>query len=203
MPKVSSTRKLISLENLHKFKRTAKSYVIQQQPKYHRYQWRKQYPQQQYQQSSSQSYCPSNNQNQNRSSQLLLLPPPSNHKRPHNDSSHTGHLLRNQSSIFDLNTRLFKPWQTIRLAPFFHNWAHITKDSWILNIIQFGYHLESAEFPPLGHVKFTSFDPVLGEEILTLLKKMLFDKHHHGTYQTVSTPVTSQYQKRMAGSDPF
>ena len=44
------------LENLHKSKKTAKSYSIQQQPKYGKFQWRSKYPQQTFQQSTSQAY---------------------------------------------------------------------------------------------------------------------------------------------------
>ena len=47
----------------------------------------------------------------------------------------------------------------------------ITQDTWVLNIINSGYRLEFIELPPLGQVNPTSFDPVLEEEILTLLQK--------------------------------
>ena len=50
-----------NLEELHKMKKTAKSYSIQQQPKYNKYQWRKPYHQYLH---SAQPYKSLKNQNQ-------------------------------------------------------------------------------------------------------------------------------------------
>ena len=57
------------MENLHKIKKIAKSYTIQQQPKYQKYLRHKPYNQQQYQPSSSQTYRSFKQQSTPRSSQ--------------------------------------------------------------------------------------------------------------------------------------
>ena len=64
------------MENLHKIKKTAKSYTIQQQPKYQRYQWPKPYKQQQFQPSFSQAYGFSKQHGNPRSSQTSSAAPP-------------------------------------------------------------------------------------------------------------------------------
>ena len=65
---------------------------------------------------------------------------------------------------------IFRKDLTTRLHAFLQNWMNITNDSWVLNIIQFGYQLEFTEYPPLGQVKHTSFDPALEEDVLSLLQ---------------------------------
>ena len=69
-----------------------------------------------------------------------------------------------------LQPRLFVSPQA-RLAPFLKIWNLITKDTWVLSIVQFFYCLKFTKFPPIGHIKRTSYAPALEEEILSLLQK--------------------------------
>ena len=86
--------------------------------------------------------------------------------------SPTVHLPRKQSIIFDSPTTLHAPpHPQTRLAKFLPNWSLITDDKWVLDIIQFGYRLEFIELPPLGHIRYSKFDPTLQEEIHSLLQK--------------------------------
>ncbi|XP_078241458.1 uncharacterized protein LOC144586699 [Pogona vitticeps] len=159
-----------NLENLHKSKKTAKSYSIQPQSKPTKFQWRSRY--------ATQTY-----QNHLRVPTILivanllivLLRPPlplllSNHNHL-TRSSLTKHLERNRNSTFDFLTTTPSICHTTHLSPYLHNWTLITQDNWVLSIINSSYCLEFIELPPLGQVNPTSFNPVLEEEILTLLQK--------------------------------
>ena len=88
-------------------------------------------------------------------------------------------LPRNQNSTFDFHAPSSIDSPDTHLAPFYQNWANITKDTWVLSIIQFGYQLESVELPPLEHIKFTSFNTILEEEVLTFLRKQAVQQVPH------------------------
>ncbi|XP_078243361.1 uncharacterized protein LOC144587247 [Pogona vitticeps] len=102
----------------------------------------------------------------------LLLSDPNRPVR----GSPSKHLEENRNSTFDSLAIPPSPSHTTRLSPYLHNWTLITNDIWVLNIITSGYRLEFIRLPPLGQVNPTSFDPILEEEILTLLQKGAIQK---------------------------
>ena len=90
---------------------------------------------------------------------LPLLPPLSEHRILVSVNKLSVALPRRINNIFDcllLNLSIdlsHFPW----LAPFFNKWSIITKDSWALAIICFGYLLEFSDLPLVGRLKITTY----------------------------------------------
>ena len=152
------------MENLHKIRKTARSYSIQQ-PSFQRYQWCKPYNQL--------SGLPL--KEDPTLHQLLLVAVASDHNLPHNADKTSVGLQRKANSIFDCLTIIHPPdiSHYPQLAPFLNKWSLITKDTCVLAIICSGYLLEFMELPPIGQLKLTTYAPALAEEISILQKQAI------------------------------
>ena len=71
-----------------------------------------------------------------------------------------------------------------RLSLFKHTWRQVTSNSFVLNIIEFGYKLQFFKIPPLKIIKSGKFSSLrissVSKELSILYsKKLLFPPLHH------------------------